>query len=85
MLCLSCRALKTVLPIELLTDVWEEIAKHLDGSDKVRPMHVPITDKRELPPLGVSAAGLLVRAGPSGTVLQGYAAYVVHGRCKREA
>ena len=66
-------------------EVRAMIADKLHGNDKVRAMHVPITVKWELPPLGVSAAGLLVRAGQFGTVLQGYAAYVVHGHCKREA
>ena len=83
MLCLSCRASKTVVPIELLTDVWEEIAKHLDGNDKVRPMPVPMTVKKGLSPLGVSAAGLLVCAGQPGSVLQIHAAHVVRGHRKR--
>ena len=81
MLCLSCRAPLESSPLELRA----MIVDNLHGNDKVRAMHVPTTVKWELPPLGVSAAGLLVRAGQSGTVLQGYAAYVVQGHCKRAA
>ena len=69
MLCHSCRASMASLPIEPPTDVWEEIAKHLDGNDKVRSLYVPSQWKRTVT-RGVSAAGLLVHAGQPGTVLQ---------------